>query len=69
MTQQNRYDWKELRAYLEAFIEAQVDQDMSDPDFTEEMNWTEDKSRKNAVENLRDSLTIIFPVELIDIEV
>lgn len=69
MTQQNRYDWKELRTYLEAFIQAQVDQDMNDPDFTEEMNWTEDTSRKNAVENLRESLTIIFPNELIDIEV
>ena len=69
MTQQNRYDWKELKQYLEAFIEAQVDQDMNDPDFTEEMNWTEDKSRKNAVENLRDSLTIMFPNELIDIDV
>ena len=69
MTQPNRYDWKELRTYLEAFIQAQVDQDMNDPDFTEEMNWTEHKSRKNAVENLRESLTIIFPNELIDIEV
>lgn len=69
MTQQNRYDWKELRAYLERFIEAQVEQDMNDPDFTQEMNWTEDKSRKNAVENLKDSLTIIFPNELIDIDV
>ena len=69
MTQENRYDWKELKQYLEAFIEAQVDQDMNDPDFTEEMNWTEHKSRKNAVENLRDSLTIMFPNELIDIDV
>ena len=69
MTQQNRYDWKELRTYLEGFIEAQVEQDMNDPDFTEEMNWTEHKSRKNAVENLRNSLTIMFPNELIDIDV
>lgn len=69
MTQENKYDWKELKQYLEGFIEAQVEKDMQDPDFTEEMNWTEHKSRKNAVENLRESLTIIFPVELIDIEV
>ena len=69
MTQPNRYDWKELKQYLEGFIQAQVEQDMSDPDFMEEMNWTEHASRKNAVENLRDSLTIIFPNELIDIEV
>ena len=27
------------------------------------------QSRKNAVENLKESLTIIFPNELIDIEV
>ena len=69
MTQQNRYDWRELKQYLEGFIDAQVEQDMQDPDFTQEMNWTENKSRKNAVENLRESLTIIFPNELIDIQV
>jgi hypothetical protein len=69
MIQENKYDWKELKTYLESFIDAQVKQDMEDPDFVEELNWTETKSRKNAVENLRESLTIIFPVELIDIEV
>jgi hypothetical protein len=69
MTQQNKHDWRELRQYLEGFIDAQVKQDMQDPDFTEELDWTEHKSRKNAVENLRESLTIIFPVELIDIKV
>ena len=69
MTQENKYDWKELKQYLEGFIEAQVERDMSDPDFTQEMNWTEHDARKNAVENLRESLTIIFPVELINIEV
>ena len=65
----NQYNWKELRTYLEGFIEAQVEKDMSDPDYVESMNWTETKSRKNAVENLRESLTIIFPNELINIEV
>ena len=69
MTQPNRYDWKELKQYLEGFVQAQVDQDMNDPDFMEEMNWTEHTSRKNAVENLRESLTIIFPNELIDIDI
>ena len=69
MTQQNTYDWKELRTYLRGFVEAQVQQDKNDPEITEEMNWTEHESRKNAVENLRDSLTIIFPVELIDIDI
>ena len=65
----HNYDWKELKTYLEGFIEAQVERDMEDPDFTEEMQWTEDKARKNAVENLRESLTIIFPKELINIEI
>ena len=65
----NQYNWKELKTYLEGFIEAQVEKDMSDPDYVESMNWTEAKSRKNAVENLRESLTIIFPNELINIEV
>ena len=65
----NKYDWKELRAYLEGFIEAQVEKDMADPEFVEGGNWTEFDSRKNAVENLRESLTIIFPRELINIEI
>ena len=69
MTQQNTYDWKELRTYLRGFVEAQVEQDMNDPEITEEMDWIEHESRKNAVENLRDSLTIIFPCELIDIDI
>ena len=65
----NKYDWKELRTYLEGFIEAQVEKDMADPEFVESDNWNEFESRKNAVENLRDSLTIIFPRELINIEI
>ena len=41
-----------------------------EPDWIElTKGWTEHDARKNAVENLRESLTIIFPNELIDIEV
>ena len=65
----NKYDWKELRTYLESFIKAQVEKDMADPEFVESSDYPEFDSRKNAVENLRDSLTIIFPRELINIEI
>lgn len=71
MTQQNKYDWKELKQYLEGFVDAQVERDMSDPDFYNDpdINWTADDARVNAVENLKDSLTIIFPNELINIDI
>ena len=71
MTQQNKYDWKELKQYLEGFVEAQVERDMSDPDFINDpdINWTADDARVNAVENLKDALTIIFPNELINIDI
>ena len=67
-THKNKYDWQELRGYLEGFINEQVRKDMNDPDFTEEMNWTEEKSRQNAIENLEQSLKIIFP-EFIKIKI
>ena len=64
----NKYDWQELKEYLEGFIAAQVRKDMEDPTFTEEMNWTEDKARVNAIENLEQSIKIIFP-EIIKIKI
>ena len=66
MTKKNQYDWKELKSYLEAFIQARVDQDMSDPDFYNdpEINWTADDARLNAIENLQESIKIIFGNEI-----
>ena len=65
----NKYDWKELKMYLEGYIQHQADKVIDEPEWMNEVNWTEHDARKNAVENLRESLTIIFPNELIDIEV
>ena len=66
MNQENRYDWKELKIYLEAFVQARVDENMSDPDFYNdpEINWTKDDARLNAVENLQESIKIIFGDEI-----
>ena len=66
MTKKNQYDWKELKSYLEGFIQARVDQDMSDPDFYNdpEINWTADDARLNAIENLQESIKIIFGNEI-----
>ena len=64
----NKYNWQELKEYLEGFIDAQVRKDMEDPTFTEEENWTEDKARVNAIENLEQSIKIIFP-EIIKIKI
>ena len=69
MTQENKYDWKELKQYLEGYIDHQADKVINEPEWMDEVGWTKHDARKNAVENLRESLTIIFPVELIDIEV
>jgi len=66
MNKDNKYDWKELKSYLEAFIQARVDENMSDPDFYNdpEINWTKDDARLNAVENLQESIKIIFGDEI-----
>ena len=60
------YDWKELKGYLEGFVQARVDENMSDPDFYNdpEINWTADDARLNAVENLQESIKIIFGNEI-----
>lgn len=62
----HKYDWKELKSYLEAFVQARVDENMSDPDFYNdpEINWTADDARLNAVENLQESIKIIFGNEI-----
>ena len=56
------YDWKELKNYLENFVQARVDENMSDPDFYNDpdINWTADDARMNAIENLQESIKIIF---------
>ena len=58
----NKYDWKELKSYLVAFVQARVDENMSDPDFYNDpdINWTADDARLNAIENLQESIKIIF---------
>ena len=56
------YDWKELKNYLENFVQARVDENMSDPDFYNDpdINWTADDARMNAIENLQESIKIIL---------
>lgn len=68
-TNTHRYDWKELKSYLEGYIDAQVKKITDEPEWMQEVGWTEDDARKNAVENLQNSIVIIFPVELIDIDI
>lgn len=62
----HKYDWKELKSYLERFVQARVDEDMSDPDFYNDpdINWTADDARLNAIENLQESVKIIFGDEI-----
>ena len=71
MTQTNtyKYDWKELKSYLEGYIDHQASKVINEPEWMEEVGWTEHDARKNAVENLQNSIVIIFPVELIDIDI
>ena len=49
-------DWKELKEYLTLFVEAEVDRWMLDPDNT----YSEMYARINTVENLHESIEIIF---------
>ena len=49
-------DWKELKEYLVLFVEAEVDRWMLDPDNT----YSEMYARINTVENLHESIEIIF---------
>lgn len=62
MNQQNKYDYQELQSYLQGYIQAQVDQDMADPDFHTDpaILWTADDSRLNAINNLQQSVQVIF---------
>ena len=49
-------NWKELKEYLVLFVEAEVDRWMLDPDNT----YSEAYARINTVENLHESIEIIF---------
>lgn len=49
-------NWKELKEYLVLFVEAEVDRWMLDPDNT----YSEMYARINTVENLHESIEIIF---------
>ena len=49
-------NWKELKEYLTLFVEAEVDRWMLDPDNT----YSETYARINTVENLHESIEIIF---------
>ena len=49
-------NWKELKEYLTLFVEAEVDRWMLDPDNT----YSEMYARINTIENLHESIEIIF---------
>ena len=68
-TDTHRYDWKELKSYLEGYIDAQVKKVTDEPEWMQEVGWTEHDARKNAVESLQSSLVVMFPVELIDLDI
>lgn len=56
-------NWKELKEYLVLFVEAEVDRWMLDPDNT----YSEMYARINTVENLHESIEIIFG-DILDLE-
>ena len=66
INQQNKYDWNELTCYLEAYVQAEVDRCMSDPDFYNdpEINWDSWDARVNVCERLEDSIKTLFSREL-----
>jgi hypothetical protein len=56
----NEYTWQELKDYLKGFVNAQVERDMNNESWTA-LGYTEEQSREHAIENLEESLSIIFP--------
>ena len=57
-----KYSWKELKAYLEGFVKHKTDLCMSDPDFSNDpdIRWTRADACMNSIENLKESVDIIF---------
>ena len=66
-----RYDYQELKSYLEGYVQAETDRLMSDDDFVNdpEIQWTRWDARVNACERLQNSVEIMFARELIKIEI
>ena len=66
-----RYDYQELKSYLEGYVQAETDRLMSDDDFVNdpEIQWTRWDARVNACERLQHSVEIMFARELIKIEI
>lgn len=66
-----RYDYQELKSYLEGYIQAETVRLMSDHDFVNdpEIQWTRWDARVNACERLQNSVGILFSRELIKIEI
>ena len=56
MKQRANFNWRELKEYLTLFVEAEVDRWMTDPD----NEYSERYARVNTVENLHESIEIIF---------
>lgn len=56
MKQRADFNWSELKEYLTLFVEAEVDRWMTDPD----NEYSEQYARVNTVENLHESIIIIF---------
>mgnify|MGYP006430202783 FL=1 len=54
------YCWTELEDYLNGFVNAQVERDKRFP-WPPSASYTEEQSREHAIENLEESLSIIFP--------
>ena len=66
-----RYDYQELKSYLEGYVQAETKRLMSDDEFINDpdIQWSEWDCRVNACERLQNSVEIMFARELIKIEI
>jgi hypothetical protein len=60
MDQENTYTFKELERYLKEYVNHHTKLCMEDKDFMSEMEWTEEDVRINSIENLTDTVKIVF---------
>ena len=57
----NKYDWNELRQYLEGYVNHHTKLLTDNKPYMQDMNWTDADARLNTIHNLEKSVQIVFP--------
>ena len=60
MDQKNTYTFEELQSYLQDYVNHHTKLCVEDKDFMSEMDWTEEDVRINSIENLNETIKLVF---------